>query len=197
MGDVVVDISMSLDGFVTGPDPGPDNGLGTGGEPVHEWAFSADEADQQVVAATVASTGAVLMGRRLFDVVDGPLGWNDEMGYGGARDQSDAPPTIVVTHSRPEHVRLADRFRFASSIEAAVEQGRELAGDKDVVIMGGGELCRGALAAGLVDEIRLHLAPILLGGGTPLFDGGFAGRLRQTSVTPTSTATHLIYRVDR
>lgn len=197
MGDVVVDISMSLDGFVTGPDPGPDNGLGTGGEPIHEWAFSADEADRQVMEAAVASTGAVLMGRRLFDIVDGPHGWNDDMGYGAERDQSEAPPNIVVTHSEPEHVRLAGRFRFAPSIEAAVEQGRALAGDKDVVIMGGGELCRGALAAGLVDGIRLHLAPILLGAGTPLFDGGSTGRLRQISVTPTSTATHLAYRVDR
>jgi dihydrofolate reductase len=85
----------------------------------------------------------------------------------------------------------------APSIEAAVEQAQELAGDKDVVVMGGGELCRRAIAAGLVDAVRLHLSPILLGAGTPLFEGGSPLPLRQVAVTSSSTATHLVYRIDR
>src|SRR4051812_32014057 len=82
MSKVVADISMSLDGFVTGPDPGPDQGLGRGGDGLHTWALQPDKIDAEVLDETVDATGVVIMGRRLFDIIDGPLGWNDEMGYG-------------------------------------------------------------------------------------------------------------------
>ena len=196
MGKVIADISMSLDGFVTGPAPGPDNGLGEGGEGLHTWAFSADPVDRAVLASTTDATGAVVMGRRLFDIVDGPHGWNDEVGYGAGL--AAAPPVLVVTRQAPASVRLADRFTFVvDGVRSAIDKARALAEDRDVVVMGGAEVIRGALRAGQVDELRLHLAPVLLGGGTALFAGGVSPRsLRQLHVQVSAHATHLTYRVD-
>jgi dihydrofolate reductase len=196
MGKVVADISMSLDGFVTGPDPGPANGLGTGGEGLHTWAFSSDPVDRAVLTSATEATGAVVMGRRLFDVVDGPLGWNDEVGYGAGL--AAAPPVLVVTRNPPATVRLADRCTFVvNGVRSAIDMARSMADDRDVVVMGGAAVIRGALAADVVDELRLHLSPVLLGGGTPLFDGGVSPRtLRQTHVRASAHATHLTYRVD-
>lgn len=143
---IIADISVSLDGFVTGPDPGPDNGLGTGGEALHAWAFSDDETDRRILREATTRSGAVVLGRRLFDLVDGPGGWNDETGYGAG--EVGKPSFVVAT-----------------------------------------------LAAGLVEVLSLHLAPVVLGAGTPLFTGGAPRTLVQRSVTPTSTATHLTYDV--
>lgn len=195
MAKVVADISVSLDGFVTGPGVDLEHGLGIGGEGLHTWALAGDAIDDQVLSETVDATGAVLMGRRLFDIVDGPHGWTDEMGYGAALAAQ--PPVLVVTRNPPATVRLADRFTFVvDGIAGAVAKGIAMAGDRDVVIMGGGETIRGALAAGVVNELRLHLAPLLLGAGTPLFDGGVPRSLRQTHVRASGHATHLTYRVD-
>jgi dihydrofolate reductase len=195
MAKVVGDISVSLDGFVTGPDPGPDNGLGTGGEGLHEWVFAGDPVDAAVLAESTGATGAVIMGRRLFDIVDGPQGWNDAMGYGGPHAAE--PPCLVVTRTPPDSVRLVDRFTFVvDGIRSAVAKGTALAEDREVVIMGGGRLIRGALDAGLLDELRLHLSPVVLGSGTPLFDGQTPRRLRQIHVQVSAHATHLTYRVD-
>ncbi|RSM72184.1 DNA-binding protein [Actinoplanes sp. ATCC 53533] len=196
MAKVIADISMSLDGFVTGPAPGPDNGLGDGGEGLHTWAFSADPVDRAVLASTTDATGAVVMGRRLFDIVDGPHGWNDEVGYGAGL--AAAPPVLVVTRQAPGSVRLADRFTFVvDGVRSAIDKARALAEDRHVVVMGGAEVIRGALRAGQVDELRLHLAPVLLGGGTALFAGGVSPRaLRQVHVQVSAHATHLTYRVD-
>ena len=196
MGKVVADISVSLDGFVTGADPGPENGLGTGGEGLHTWAFSSDQVDQAVLASTTEATGAVIMGRHLFDVVDGPHGWSDEVGYGAGL--AAAPPVLVVTRNPPATVRLADRFTFVvDGVRSAIDKARSMADDRDVVVMGGAAVIRGALAADAVDELRLHLSPVLLGTGTPLFDGGVSPRtLRQVHVRASAHATHLTYRVD-
>ncbi len=195
MARVIADISISLDGFVTGPDPGPENGLGDGGEALHTWALHPDPVDHDVLDAAVAATGAVIMGRRLFDIVDGPHGWNDEMGYGAGR--ASEPPVLVVTRVPPLRVRLADRMTFVvDGVAGAVAKGRAIAGDRDVVIMGGAEVIRGALDAGLVDELRLHLAPVLLGAGTPLFADGPLRQLRQVHVRPSGNATHLTYLVN-
>jgi dihydrofolate reductase len=196
MGKVVAEITMSLDGFVTGPDPGPESGLGTGGESLHTWAFSTDPVDREVLAAATGGTGVVVMGRHLYDIVDGPHGWTDEVGYGAGL--ATEPPVLVVTRRPPETVRLADRFTFVvDGVRSAVEKARAMAEERDVVIMGGGQVIRGALAEGLVDEVRLHLAPVLLGGGTPLFDAGTGPRtLRQVHVRVSAHATHLTYRVD-
>ncbi|KUL22012.1 dihydrofolate reductase family protein [Actinoplanes awajinensis] len=201
MARVIADISMSLDGFVTGPHPGPDNGLGDGGEGLHTWALRPDAVDSDVLDGTVAATGAVIMGRRLFDIIDGPHGWNDKMGYGA--DRAAEPPVLVVTRNPPEHVRLADRITFVvDGLANAVAAGAAIAEERDVVIMGGAEIIRGALEAGLVHELRLHLSPVLLGAGTPLFAAGPPGgsrpspRLRQILVRPSAHATHLTYLVE-
>ncbi|KUJ34488.1 DNA-binding protein [Streptomyces sp. NRRL F-5122] len=200
---IIADISVSLDGFVTGPDPGPHSGLGSGGEALHTWAFSDDPDDRRVLREATARSGAVVLGRRLFDLVDGPNGWDDTTGY-GAREVG-KPAFIVVTTSPPESVRLTDldwtfvttglpdaiataRRRAAA---ASSDSGKEL----DVVLMGGGATVGSALDAGLVDGLTLHLAPVVLGGGTPLFTGGTRRTLVQRSVTSTSTATHLTYDV--
>ncbi|TMU98721.1 dihydrofolate reductase family protein [Streptomyces sp. DASNCL29] len=198
---IIADISVSLDGFVTGPDPGPDSGLGTGGEALHTWAFSDDPDDRRVLREGTARSGAVVLGRRLFDVVDAPGGWDDSIGYGAG--EVGKPAFVVVTSSPPESVRLTDLdWTFVTTgLPAAVAAARERAEaassdsgkDLDVVLMGGGATVGSAIGAGLVDVLSLHLAPVLLGAGTPLFTGGAPRTLVQRSVTPTTTATHLTY----
>lgn len=199
---VVADISISLDGFVTGPDAGPDNGLGDGGEALHRWAFSDDPEDRRLLAEGTARSGAVILGRRLFDVVDGPDGWNDEVGYGA--EEVGKPPFVVVTSKQPASVRLTGLdWTFVTGVSEAVEVARKRAeaastergADLDVVIMGGGAVIDSAVAAGLVDQLVVHLAPVLLGTGTPLFSSGVPRTLEQRQVIATSTATHLIYDV--
>jgi dihydrofolate reductase len=193
---VVADITMSLDGFVTGPDPDLDHGLGHGGEPLHDWVFGDDPVDAQVLRESTDASGAVVMGRRLFDIIDGPNGWNDEMGYGA--EHAANPPFFVVTHSAPEKVRLDLDFTFVTDgLAAAITRARAAAGDKDVVVMGGGDVVNQCVADGLVDELRIHLAPIILGAGTPLFDGENRRQLVQRSVLASSNATHLTYTLDR
>jgi dihydrofolate reductase len=195
MAKVVGDITMSLDGFVTGPDPDPAHGLGRGGEPLHTWVFSSDTVDREVLTEATDATGVVIMGRRLFDIVDGPHGWTDEMGYGA--DRAAAPPVLVVTRRPPDSTRLGDRFTFiVDGVGSAVSKGRAIAEERDVVIMGGAAVIRGALEQGLLDELRLHVAPMLLGAGTPLFTGGPPRELRQVHVRASAHAAHLTYRVD-
>jgi dihydrofolate reductase len=202
---IIADISVSLDGFVTGPDPGPDNGLGTGGEALHTWAFSDDPDDRRVLSEATARSGAVVLGRRLFDIFDGPGGWDEEIGYGAG--EVGKPAFVVVTSSPPRSVRLTDLdWTFVTTgLPDAVTTARELAEvassdngeDLDVVLMGGGATIGSAVVAGLVDGLTLHLAPVVLGAGTPLFTGGAPRTPVQRSVTPTSTATHLSYDVVR
>ncbi|MEA2685548.1 MAG: hypothetical protein QOE93_743 [Actinomycetota bacterium] len=197
MTKVIADISVSLDGFVTGPDPDLEHGLGRGGEPLHTWAVeSEDEVDADVLREATEASGAVVMGRRLFDIIDGPLGWNDEMGYGAGLVGT--PPFFVVTHSPPEAVRLGLRFTFVTEgLAAAISQARDAAGSKDVIVMGGGDVVRQCIEDGLADELRLHLAPIILGSGTPLFGGGVRRELVQREVRVSPHATHLTYEVVR
>ncbi|MBB2924374.1 dihydrofolate reductase family protein [Cellulomonas cellasea] len=200
---IVGDISVSLDGLVTGPDPGPDNGLGTGGEALHTWAFSDDPAERRVLREATARSGAVVLGRRLFDVVDGPGGWDDTRGYGAGEVAT--PAFVVVTSSVPERVRLShlDWTFVTTGLPDAVRAARERAEaasadsgtDLDVVLMGGGATVASALDAGLLDELVLHLAPVVLGGGTPLFTGGVPRALVQRSVRATSNAVHVTYDV--
>lgn len=194
MAKVIADITMSIDGFVTGPDPDLDHGLGHGGEPLHEWAFSDDEVDAQVLEDSTERSGAVVMGRRLFDIVDGPHGWNDEVGYGAKHVGT--PPFFVVTHSEPESIRLALDFTFVTDgLASAIRLAQAAAGTKDVVVMGGGDVVRQCVDDGLADELVLHLAPIVLGAGTPLFAGAARRELRQREVRVSPYATHLTYDV--
>lgn len=194
---VIADISMSLDGYVTGPDPDVEHGLGHGGGPLHTWAIdSDDEVDAMVLADATGRSGAVVMGRRLFDTIDGPNGWNDDdMGYGAGLAAT--PPFFVVTHSTPDAVRLDLTFTFVTDgLASAIAQARAAAGDKDVVVMGGGDVVRQCVETGLADELQIHLSPIVLGADTPLFgDGGVRRELVQRSVLVSSTATHLTYEV--
>ena len=197
MSQVVVDISVSLDGYVTGPNAGIGNGLGDGGDAIHDWVFHGTDADRAVLDAAFESSGAVIQGRNLFDVIDAPDGWSDEMGYGAKPTGEVNPPVFVVTHTPPAKTRLGDRFRFVGSPAEAIAQATEVAGSKDVYVMGGGQICQAVLAEGLADVLRLHVAPVVLGGGTRLFPAeaapGYALELIDAVSTP--AAQHLTYKV--
>ena len=198
MGKVIADISMSLDGYVTASGVDQEHGLGINGEGIHGWVLEEPRSpvDEAVLASSFDETGAVVMGRRLFDIVDGPNGWSEEVGYGHDQDQSAAPPCYVITHEPPTHVRLASRFRFVTEgVAAAVDQGRVTAGDKNVFIMGGANVIDQSLSAGLVDELRIHLSPLLVGGGTKLFTLVGPTTLIQREVIESPRATHLTYEV--
>lgn len=200
---IVADISISLDGFVTGPGPGPDSGLGAGGEALHTWAFSDDPEDRRILREGTARSGAVVLGRRLFDVVDGPGGWDDTTGYGAG--EVGRPAFVVVTASPPESVRLTGLdWTFvttgpADAVAAARARAEAASADRgadlDVVLMGGGATIGSALEAGLVDVLSVHLAPVVLGAGTPLFTGGTRHTLVRRGLTATPAATHLVYDV--
>jgi dihydrofolate reductase len=200
MSKVIADISMSLDGYVTAPGVDQEHGLGIGGEAIHAWVLEQPRSpvDEAVLANSVEKTGAVVMGRRLYNIVDGPNGWNDDVGYGHDQNQSAAPPCYVVTHEPPAQVRLASRFRFVTGgVAEAIEQARVTAGDKDVVVMGGANVIDQNLAARLVDELRIHLSPLVLGDGTRLFELTGPTTLVQREVTESPRATHLSYEVVR
>ncbi|MEV5962112.1 dihydrofolate reductase family protein [Kribbella sp. NPDC051952] len=194
MGHVLLDITMSLDGFVTGPGADLAHGLGVGGEPLHDWiAGEQTEDDQEALRRTYDGIGAVVMGRRTFDVIDGPIGWPDT-------DDDARPPIFVVTSHRPSRVRLEGWFEFVTEgIHDALKRAQDGAGERDIMIMGGGHLCRQYLYAGLVDEVRIHVAPIVLGDGTPLFERTTIApiRLVQREAVHTPNATHLTYDVTR
>ncbi|MGW0203066.1 dihydrofolate reductase family protein [Nonomuraea sp. NPDC003201] len=145
----------------------------------HAWAFSEDPDDRRVLREATARSGAVVLGRRLFDLVDGPEGWNDDHGYGAG--EVGKPAFVVVTNAPPDSVRLTDldwtfvTTGLAVAVAVAVAAARERAEaasahrgeDLDVVLMGGGATVGSALEAGLVDVLTLHLAPVVLGAGTP------------------------------
>jgi dihydrofolate reductase len=197
---VIADISMSLDGYVTAAGADAEHGLGVDGEAVHAWVLEEPRSpvDEQILAGSFERSGAVVMGRRLFDIVDAPGGWSTEVGYGHDQDQSDRPPFFVVTHEPPAQVRLEGWFEFVTGgVEDAVGRARAAAGDRDVVVMGGAMVVDECLAAGLVDELRIHLSPVLFGGGTRLFERTGRMRLRQREVVESPRATHLTYEVLR
>jgi dihydrofolate reductase len=199
MTQVVVDISVSLDGYVTGPNVSLTNGLGDGGEALHSWVFEGNDQDRKVLDDAFEATGAVIQGRNLFDIIDAPKGWSDEMGYGAKPTGEVNPPIFVVTHSAPEKTRLGDRFRFVGTVEDAVEQARAVAEGKDVYVMGGGQVCHEVLAAGLADVLRLHVATVVLGDGTRLFPATAAPAvgLELVECISTPAAQHLTYRVTK
>jgi len=190
----IADISMSLDGFVTGPHPSLELGLGRGGEGLHTWAFNNDPIDQAALSEAVEVTGAVVMGRRLFDIIDGPQGWSDTVGYGAKLNAE--PPVFVVTHQPPTRVRLKRPITFITAgLPAAFDAAAQAAGGRQVVLMGGGDVIFQALEQHLVEELSIHLAPLILGGGTPLFRPGRLLPLVQTAVRVSPFATHLTYRL--
>jgi dihydrofolate reductase len=211
MGKVFLDISTSLDGFVAGPNPTLEQPLGQDGERLHEWIFGTaswrelhgkqggeTNADDELVRESTARTGAVLMGRRMFSGGEGP--WeNDPMANGWWGD--DPPfrkPVFVVTHHAREPLSLgATTYTFVTGVESVLEQARAAAGGKDVHIAGGADVAQQVLRAGQLDEMLIHVAPILLGGGRRLLDGlsGVDVELEGTQVLDSPAATHLRYRV--
>lgn len=187
MSKVVWDVSVSLDGFTAGPDVREAEPMGEGGEYLHAWM--AGEGDDGEIDAGVRSTvdaavGAAVIGRRTFDLGLGPWGGTPWPGV----------PSFVVTHRvRPD--LLGDNggtFAF-DGLEAAVQRAKQAAEDKDVLVLGA-DVARQLLRANLLDELRIHLVPLLLGTGTPLFDGEQAG-LVPDGKPVTGTVTHLRYRV--
>ena len=121
---IVADITMSLDGFVTGPNAGPGNGLGDGGEPLHRWVFAGDPEDDRILKEGTERSGAVIMGRSLFDVIDAPDGWRDDLGYGA--HEVGRPPFFVVTGTAPAEVRLSglDWTFVTTGLEDAIDPAR-------------------------------------------------------------------------
>jgi dihydrofolate reductase len=192
MGKVAVSISMSLDGFVTGPRDSRQYPLGEGGEVLHDWIFrTATAADHAVLQEMVDGCGAILMGRRSYDFCVGEGGWGD----GGPAGQV---PCFVLTHNPP--AEAPDVFTFVTDgIESAISQAQAVAGEKTVGLHGS-TAAQQALAVGLLDEIQIHLAPVLLGGGIRLFDlfDGAPIELRRDRVVEAgSGVTHLRYEVKR
>lgn len=192
MGKVYCEISMSLDGFITGPNVHANNGLGDNGERLHDWMFDAKtDADARIVDETYATTGAVVLGKGMFDVGFEP--WGDPPPF--------KMPVFVVTHEKREPLPMqgGTTYTFVDGIAAALELARAAAGDKNVGVWGGADLIRQVLKGGLVDEMRLHIVPMLLGGGIRLFEGLDAEgiELRKTSVIDTPAATHFRYQVRR
>jgi dihydrofolate reductase len=191
MSKVIFDISMSLDGFVTASNVRPEEPMGDGGQRLHEWAFGEDERNRELLAEAVNFVGAVIAGRRTY-ALSVPW-WGADGPTGPAR-----VPVFVVTHAEPEEVPEEGVYTFVTDgIESALEQAKMAAGDKDVAVMGGAELGQQYIGAGLVDEISIHLVPVLLGGGTRMFEhlGGEHIQLESAGVIETPEATHLRFRV--
>lgn len=202
-GKVRVDISVSLDGYVAGPEDGPERPLGRGGETLHEWVVATDSwrkmhgyeggtsgVDSDVMADAVAGVGAIVMGRRMFDL--GEPYWGEDPPF--------RRPVFVVTHEpREAVVRGETTFAFVTGgPEGALDIAREAAGDGDVSIAGGAEVIRQLLRAGTVDDVTLHVVPVLLGGGASLFEGvGPDVRFEQVRTVEGAGVTHLMLRVVR
>lgn len=191
MAQVISGISMSLDGFVAGPNVRRDQQLGDGGDALHGWLIEPTPADAEVLSAMQQDCGAILMGRVSYDLAEGDGGWGDGGPAGPA-------PCFVLTHEppAPETVRARDVFTFVTDgIESAVAQAKDVAGGK-VVGVHGASAAQQCLAAGLLDGLTIHLVPVLLGDGTRLFDHlGGQVRLERTDATVTDNATHLSFRV--
>lgn len=191
MGEVIGSVSMSLDGFIAGPDARPGNPLDDGGR-LHSWIFNPSAADRQVLDGWDIPAGVVVVGRRMFDEGEEP--WGDDPPW-------HLPVLIVTHHPKPTIEKQGGTsYEFMDGgPEAVLGRARELAGDKDVMIGGGGQTLQAFLRAGLIDELRIHLVPVILGAGRPLFSPADPGRreLEPVEVVSSPNATHLRYRLSR
>jgi dihydrofolate reductase len=198
MTKVLAGITTSVDGYVAGPGDGPGKGLGEGGERLHYWVFGgpwtydagpAGEAtgeDAAWLAETIGRIGAVVGGRWTYEAAEH---WGDQNPWG--------LPVFIVTH-RPEEQPPGGAFTFVSGVKEAIECAVEAAAGKDVHVMGGADIIRQALEAGLVDELTIIVAPVVLGGGKRLFDGFTTSlELEQLGVRQSTFATFIDYRVKR
>jgi dihydrofolate reductase len=189
MGKVTFDISMSLDGFVSGPNVRLEAGLGDGGERLHEWGFKSTDPRNRAITEGWVNTGAVIVGRKTFDLsvqywgADGPI-------------YTARVPTIVLSHSVPDEVPENSVYTFVESVEAAHEKAQQAAGDKDIGVQGP-LTARQFIQRGLVDELFIHVVPVLFGSGTRLFDqpNGEPVSLETLEVIETPEAIHLRLRV--
>ncbi len=188
MSKVVLDITMSLDGFGSGPNPTPEQPLGEDGEQLHDWIFGGKtETDANVLYEVVASSGAVIVGGRTYhDAIDDAWGGVSPFNV----------PAFVLSKRVPEEAKAGFTF-VPEGIDGAVKQAKAAAGDKNVWVMGGANIAQQFVKAGLLDELRIHLAPILLGRGIRLFDHIGAGpiELESMSAIESSAVTHLRFRV--
>ena len=197
MSKVTSHIGISVDGYVAGPDQSRDTPLGEGGEHLHEWMFGdVHEIDAPFVEAIVAGNGAYVMGRNMF--ASGRGEWDlDWRGWWGD-DPPYHAPVFVLTHYEREPVEMegGTTFHFVTDgFDAAFARAREAAGDLDVSIAGGASTVNQAIAAGVLEELHLHVAPILLGAGERLFDNAGTPKLEPVESTGSSRATHITYRV--
>jgi dihydrofolate reductase len=215
MGELKLDITMSLDGFVAGPNQTLEQPLGAGGERLHEWAYAMatwreqhgreggeTSADDEVYREAFDSTGAVLMGRKMFS--GGAGAWTGDpnaMGWWGDEPPFGVPVFVLTHHARePVVMKGGTTFTFVTDgIDSALAQARGAAGDRNVAIAGGANVAQQCLRTGEVDEVQIHLAPLLLGGGVRLFDGlgSDAPDLTMTRVVSSPLVTHIRYRVAR
>jgi dihydrofolate reductase len=193
----VLYMSMSLDGFVAGPNEGPGNGLGDGGDRLHEWFFTGADADHSGVPSRLAgvngqvfdelmATGAVVTGRTTFELADG---------WGG--DHHDGVPIFVLTRREPDSE--TGRWPYVHDVRTAMTEAKRAAGDKNVLVHGVGTT-QLALAAGVLEELEIHLIPVLLGQGRRLFDerGPEHIELERTRILEgVAGVTHMHYRVQR
>jgi dihydrofolate reductase len=213
MARLICDISMSLDGFIAGPNQTLEVPLGEGGDQLHEWALGLrswrerhgrsggeTNADDEAVRESLAKQGAVVMGRRMFSGGEGA--WEDDPNADGwwGDDPPFRVPVFVLTHHPRETVTKegGTTFTFVTDgIESALEQARAAAGDKDIFVAGGANVVQQYLRTGLLDEFQLHVAPVLLGSGVPLFGelGDQQPELEITRVIDSPAVTHLSYRV--
>jgi len=206
-------ISMSLDGFVAGPHQSKENPLGEGGEQLHDWVVVLEawrkvhgyeggeiNASTPVVEESLENIGATVMGRNMFGG-DGPWGEEPWDGWWGDEPPFHMPVFIVTHHPREPVVKEGGTtYTFVTDgIESALEQAREAAGGKDVALAGGASVAQQYLKAGLIDEMELHVVPVLLGAGARLFDNieGAKAELECTRVVEARGVTHLTYRVSK
>ena len=216
MGKLRFEITMSVDGFTTGPDPGFEHPLGIGGDRLHEWLFGLrgfrerhgdtggeTGPDNDLLEESFNATGAIIMGRRMFSGGEGP--WEDDPNADAwwGDDPPFGVPVFVLTHHPRETVtkRGGSTFTFVTDgIEAALEQAQAAAGDKDVGIGGGASVAQQYLKAGLLDEMLLHVAPVLMGDGVRLFESHLDDgqvELECTQAIQSPAVNHLRYRIVR
>jgi dihydrofolate reductase len=209
MSNVTCQISISLDGFVAGPNQSLDNPIGEGGMRLHQWALATDvwnerhgeaagerTADSVVAEEVVQGIGAYIMGRNMFGAGRGD--WDESWRGWWGEDPPYHTPVFVLTHHPREPLEMegGTTFHFVTDgIEAALEQARAAAGDGDVSIAGGASAVRQYLAAGLLDELYLHIVPVVLGEGERLLDGVGDPTLEPIKVVDSPTVTHVRYRV--
>jgi dihydrofolate reductase len=211
MSSVTCHIAISLDGFVAGPNQSLDNPIGEGGMRLHQWAFATDSwrkqqgldggernPDSEVVDDVVRGVGAYIMGRKMFGGGDGP--WDETWTGWWGEDPPYHTPVFVLTHHSREPLAMQGGtiFNFVTDgIESALEQARAAAGDKVVSIAGGASTVQQYLAAGILDELYLHIVPVILGAGERLLEDIGDPTLQPVSVTASPTVTHVKYRVVR